>query len=112
MKTIEQKKPLLQRTLFGVKRATLEAKITSYFKFSQDVATFIKYLVVVMVRNSLVVSDFSFLCQELVCEVFLTAEPSDVLREYCAYFKDYFKKAEIGIRSFIACLTTKRNTIV
>ena len=60
MKTIEQKKPLLQRTLFGVKRATLEAKITSYFKFSQDVATFIKYLVVVMVRNSLVVSDFSF----------------------------------------------------
>ena len=31
MKTIEQKKPLLQRTLFGVKRATLEAKITSYF---------------------------------------------------------------------------------
>ena len=37
MKTIEQKKPLLQRTLFGVKRATLEAKITSYFKFSQDV---------------------------------------------------------------------------
>ena len=93
MKTIEQKKPLLQRTLFGVKRATLEAKITSYFKFSQDVATFIKYLVVVMVRNSLVVSDFSFLCQELVCEVFLTAEPSDVLREYCAYFKDYFKKS-------------------
>lgn len=93
MKTIEQKKPLLQRTLFGVKRATLEAKITSYFEFSQDVATFIKYLVVVMVRNSLVVSDFSFLCQELVCEVFLTAEPSDVLREYCAYFKDYFKKS-------------------
>ena len=35
MKTIEQKKPLLQRTLFGVKRATLEAKITSYFEFSQ-----------------------------------------------------------------------------
>ncbi|MBU5361587.1 hypothetical protein KQI58_10905 [Enterococcus raffinosus] len=93
MKTMKQEKPLLPRTLFGVKRTTLEAKIASYFEFSQDVATFIKYLVVVMVRNSLVVSDFSFLCQELVCEVFLTAEPSDALREYCAYFKDYFKNS-------------------
>ncbi|MBU5363154.1 hypothetical protein KQI58_19085 [Enterococcus raffinosus] len=93
MKTMKQEKPLLPRTLFGVKRTTLEAKITSYFEFSQDVTTFIKYLVVVMVRNSLVVSDFSFLCQELVCEVFLTAEPSDALREYCAYFKDYFKNS-------------------
>ena len=93
MKTMKQEKPLLPRTLFGVKRTTLEAKITSYFEFSQDVTTFIKYLVVVMVRNSLVVSDFSFLCQELVCEVFLTAEPSNVLREYCAYFKDYFKNS-------------------
>lgn len=93
MKTIEQKKPLLQRNLFGMKRATLEAKLISYFEFSQDIATFMKYLVIVMVRNSLVVSDYSFLCQELVCEVFLTAEPSDVLRAYCAYFKDYFKKS-------------------
>ena len=93
MKTMKQEKPLLTRTLFGVKRTTLEAKIASYFEFSQDVATFIKYLVVVMVRNSLVVSDFSFLCQELVCEVFLTAEPSEVLREYCAYFKDYFNNS-------------------
>ena len=93
MKTIEQKKPLLQRNLFGMKRATLEAKLISYFEFSQDIATFMKYLVIVMVRNSLVVSDYSFLCQELVCDLFLTAEPSDVLRAYCAYFKDYFKKS-------------------
>ena len=93
MKTIEQKKPLLQRNLFGMKRATLEAKLISYFEFSQDIATFMKYLVIVMVRNSLVVSDYSFLCQELVCDLFLTAEPSDVLRAYCTYFKDYFKKS-------------------
>ncbi|MGL9729766.1 hypothetical protein [Enterococcus sp. DIV0756] len=93
MKTIEQKKPLLQRNLFGMKRATLEAKLISYFEFSQDIATFMKYLVIVMVRNSLVVSDYSFLCQELVCDLFLTADPSDVLRAYCAYFKDYFKKS-------------------
>lgn len=93
MRTIEQKKPLLQRQLFGMKRETLEAKIISYFEFSNDTSALIKYLVILMVRNSLVVSDYSFVCRELICDVLLTAEPTDVLREYCAYFKDYFKKS-------------------
>lgn len=91
MKGKVQKTPLLPRHLFGMKRKTLEAKIISYFDYSQDVAAILQYLVVVMLRNSLVVGDFSFLCQELICDLFLVAEPSDTLRKYCGYFKDYFK---------------------
>lgn len=109
MRTIEQKTPLLQRQLFGMKRETLEAKIISYFEFSNDISALIKYLVILMVRNSLVVSDYSFVCRELICDVLLTAEPTDVLREYCAYFKDYFKKSSDWDRVVHRLFRNKKN---
>lgn len=92
MKAKEQKTPLSQRQLLGMKPSTLEAKIISYFEFSQDVSSFIKYLVITMMRNALVTTDFSFLCRELICDLFMTAETNDVMRKYCSYFEDYFKK--------------------
>lgn len=92
MKAKEQKTPLSQRQLLGMKPSTLEAKIISYFEFSQDVSSVIKYLVITMMRNALVTTDFSFLCRELICDLFMTAGPNDVMRKYCTYFEDYFKK--------------------
>lgn len=92
MKAKEQKTPLSQRQLLGMKPSTLEAKIISYFEFSQDVSSVIKYLVITMMRNALITTDFSFLCRELICDLFMTAEPNDAMRKYCSYFEDYFKK--------------------
>lgn len=92
MKTKEQKTPLTQRQLLGTKPETLEAKIISYFEFSQDVSSVIKYLVVTIMRNALVTLDYSLLCRELICDLFMTTEPNDAMRKYCSYFEDYFKK--------------------
>lgn len=92
MKVKAQTEPLTQRQLFSMKSTTLEQKIISYFQHTKDTASVIEYLVVVMLRNALICGDYSFLCRELVCDLFMTAAPSDVLRKYCSYFKDYFEK--------------------
>lgn len=90
MKANQKTQPLTQRALFSMKRERLEAKILTYFKNTQDTVSVIEYLVVVMLRNAIVCSDFSFLCYDLVRELFITAKPNDALRKYCVYFKDYF----------------------
>lgn len=92
MKIKEQKTPLTQRQLIGTKAETLEAKIISYFELTQDVSSVIKYLVITMMRDALVTTDYSFLCRDLICDLFMTAEPNDAMRKYCSYFEDYFKK--------------------
>lgn len=90
MKSNQQSKPLTKRTLFVMKRDRLESRINMYFQHTRDIASVIEYLIVVMLRDALSCSDFSFLCRDLVRDLFLNAEPSALLRKYCAYFQDYF----------------------
>lgn len=82
--------PLLPRQIFGIKRQSLEKKMTAFFAATKDTSSVVEYAVAIMVRNALCNGDFSFFLRELLCEIFLTAEPSDVLRHFCVYFKSYF----------------------
>lgn len=97
MKKIQQIKPLSQVQLFVTKRPTLEAKVTSYFEHSKDVSAIIQYAVAIMVKNALVLSDYSCFLKDLIREIFLTAEPSDILRKNLSYFKPYFKSGEFDV---------------
>lgn len=94
MKKNVQTKPLSQVQLFVTKRNTLEQKISSYYENTQNVSDVIQYAVAIMVKNALVLSDYSEFLIELVRELFLHAEPSEVLRKNLCYFRPYFKGGE------------------
>jgi len=95
MKKRVQEKPLSQVQLFVTKRPTLEQKVRSYFEHSRNVSAVIQYAVAIMVKNALVLSDYSFFLKDLVRELFMTAEPSDVLRKNLGYFTAYFSSEEL-----------------
>jgi len=86
-----QMKPLTERQIFSMKRNSLEQKIISYFDYSQNASAVIEYAVAIMVRNTLILSDYSFMFKELICHLLLNAKPSDTLRKYCLYFENYFE---------------------
>lgn len=85
--------PLGSRQLFHMKNITLERRVKDYFQATNNASNVIEYLVAILVRNALIYEDFSFLCQSLVEEIFMTAEPSETLRRYSALFKPYFRKS-------------------
>ena len=87
-------KPLTARQLFGVKKENLEKKVIDYYESTKNARSVVEYAVAILVRNAVVMSDFSGLFQTLIREIFLLAEPTDALRTYCIYFKDYFKSGE------------------
>ena len=85
-----QTQRLGQRQLFNMLRGNLEKRIIKLYSETRDVSAVIEYAVAILVRHSLTVTDFSFICQELIRELFLTAEPSAVLRRFSVFFEDYF----------------------
>ena len=88
-------KKLGTRQLFLMKRESLEKKIVTYYEQSGDANSVIEYLVAVMVRNSLnLTGAFSFLCKDLLRDLFLTVEPTDTLRLFLPFFKEYFESKE------------------
>ena len=83
------------RQLFLMKRESLEKKIVTYYEQSGDADSVIEYLVAVMVRNALnLTGAFSFLCKDLLRDLFLTVEPTDTLRLFLPFFKEYFESKE------------------
>ncbi|MDB1736574.1 glycosyltransferase [Enterococcus avium] len=74
---------LSQLQLFVTKRERLEKAIMKAY-------TVIQYVVAVLVRNALCISDFSLICQDLVREILLFAEPTDVLRKFAPLFREFF----------------------
>lgn len=89
-----ESKPLTQRQLLTMKRANIEVKVKKFWEATKNVDLVTEYIVALIVRNALVVSDFSFPCPEVVQELLFHTEPSDVLRKFCPFLKDYVEKSE------------------
>lgn len=87
-------KPLNERQLFRMKRVSLEKRINQYYSETQDVDSVIEYGMAVLVLNAITMTNYSFICKDLFKEIFLTSEPTDIMREYCLYFYDYFEYHE------------------
>lgn len=85
---------LNQRQIFGMKKENLAKKNNQYYTETRDLASVLEYIVAILVRNALVTSDFSLFMNELVKELYLSAEPNEVLRRMSPYFQDYFTKRE------------------
>lgn len=84
-------KPVTQRTLFTMGKDNLEKRILKSYEDSQDADTVLQYLVAVLIRHCLCVSDFSGICRDLVKEILLASEPTEVLRKLAPLFHDAFK---------------------
>ena len=89
-----QTKPLSQITLFTMGRANLEKRLAKFYEDSSDADSTLQYLVAVLVRQCLCISDFSDFCGDLVQKILLFAEPSDVLRKLAPLFRASFKSGK------------------
>ncbi|MDN6584172.1 MAG: hypothetical protein L0L06_05980 [Enterococcus sp.] len=89
-----EKKQLNRRQIFGMKKDSLEKRISEYYTSEQDSGHIIECLVAILVRNALVVADFSQIAYSLVRELFLSAEPNQTMQEYYAFFESYFVEEE------------------
>ena len=84
-------KTLSQITLFTMGKTNLEKRILKAHTESPDADTTVQYLVAVLIRQCLCVSDFAGICNDLIREIFLFAEPTEVLRKFCPLFRDAFE---------------------
>lgn len=83
-------KPLGERQLFSMKRGNLEKRISQYYSETRDTESVVEYGVAVLLFNAITMDNYSFVCKDLFKELFMTAEPTDHLRDYCLYFYDFF----------------------
>jgi len=75
-------------------RANLEKRLSKFYEDTSDADSTLQYLVAVLVRQCLCISDFSDFCGDLVREILLFAEPSDVLRKLAPLFRASFKSGK------------------
>lgn len=87
-------KVLNQRQIFSSKRAYLESKVLQVFNDSQDSAVLIEQVVAILVKNTLVVGDYSLFLYDLIRELFLSTEDNDTMRKFLPFFQHYFSKNE------------------
>lgn len=87
-------KALTERQLFGVKRENLEKRIAQYYLETQDSETVLEYGMAVLIFNGITMDNYSFVCKDLMKEIFLTCEPTEKMRDYCLYFYDFFEYSE------------------
>ena len=85
---------LSQVQLFVTKRPRLEKNVKKVYEDSQDTDTVIQYVVAVLIRHALCISDFSLFCQDLVKEILLFAEPTEVLQKLAPLFRGYFDNSK------------------
>ena len=84
-------KTLSQITLFTMGKTNLEKRILKAHTESPNADTTIQYLVAVLIRQCLCVSDFAGICNDLIREILLFAEPTEVLRKFCPLFCNAFE---------------------
>ncbi|REC32621.1 hypothetical protein CF160_09320 [Enterococcus pseudoavium] len=85
---------LTQRQLFTMKRATLEKKIIQYYEESNDGSSVVEYAIALMVRHALTLGDYSQMFQQIIVALFLAADSSFGMRQWCPLFRSYFKNEE------------------
>ena len=88
-------KQLTRRQLFTMKnRKNLETKVRKFWEATKNADLVAEYIVAIIVRNALVASDFSLPCQDVVRDLLFQAEPSETLRKFSPFFKDYLDESE------------------
>lgn len=88
-------KGLNQRTLFITGPKKLEESLQRFYEESHDANAVVEYLVALLVKNALCVGDaFSFFCKELIRDILLLTEPTEVLRLFAPLFHSYFSGGE------------------
>ncbi|MFR3683729.1 MAG: hypothetical protein ACLTXM_01635 [Enterococcus sp.] len=87
-------KPLNERQLFQMKRVNLEKRIAHYYSETRDSEAVIEYGMAILVLNAITMTNYSFVCKDLIKEIFLTSEPTDKMRNFCLYFYDFFEYNE------------------
>lgn len=91
-----QTQRLGSRQLFTMIRGNLEKRIIKFYSETNDGSAVIEYAVAVLVRQALTLdfAGFSFMCQDLIRELFLNTAPSHTLRRFSVFFESYFDKQE------------------
>lgn len=89
-----QTQRLGQRQLLNMMKGNLEKRILQVYGETEDVPSVIEYAVALLVRHALSVADFSFMCHELIRELFLTAVPCTTMRRFSVFFEAYFDEEE------------------
>lgn len=88
-------KVLNQRTLFITGPKKLEESLQRFYEESRDANSVVEYLVALLVKNAVCVGDdFSFFCKELIRDILLLTEPTEVLRCFAPLFHSYFSGGE------------------
>lgn len=87
-------KNLTSRQLFTMQNRSLAKKVEQFFEATNDAGLVMQYAVALLVREALCISDFSDIFKNLVRQILLTSEPNDIMRQFSAYFQDYFDKLE------------------
>lgn len=87
-----QTQRLGQRQLLNMMKGNLEKRILQVYGETEDVPSVIEYAVALLVRHALSVADFSFMCHELIRELFLTAVPCTTMRRFSVFSKHILTK--------------------
>lgn len=85
---------LTSRQIFGMKRATVEARIEKYYDETKDATVVIQYAFALLLRNALSVNDFSGMLEAVIHEILLRSNPNDTIRRLAPFFKNYFKSSD------------------
>lgn len=62
--------PLQERQLLQMNRDSLEKRIQQYYNETKNEDVVIEYGLVLLVRNAMVMDDYSFICKDLICKIF------------------------------------------
>lgn len=85
---------LQERQLLQMNRDSLEKRILQYYNETKNEDVVIEYGMALLMRNAMVMDDYSFICKDLIRKIFLEGEPNDKKRDFCLYFYDFFDYSE------------------
>lgn len=74
--------PLQERQLLQMNRDSLEKRIQQYYNETKNEDVVIEYGLVLLVRNAMVMDDYSFICKDLICKIFLEGKPNNTKRDF------------------------------
>lgn len=85
---------LQERQLLQMNRDSLEKRILQYYNETKNEDVVIEYGMALLMRNAMVMDDYSFVCKDLIRKIFLEGKPNDKKRDFCLYFYDFFDYSE------------------